>query len=205
MASKKKLSFDDKRRKLQELFFETKDFWSLKEIEKKASKEKGIVMQTVKEVLDSLVSDNLVTTDKIGTSNYYWAFPSTALQARKNKLNDLEAELNAIRARNSDIMALVEKAKYGREESESRANLLQELLAAETLRSDNLAELQAYKDSDPVLLEAKAKAATNAKNAANRWTENMFMLQSYCSNNFNLDPRDFASQFGLPEEFDTFA
>lgn len=39
----------------------------------------GVVSQSVKEVLDSLVSDNLVQFDKIGTSNYFWSFPSTAL------------------------------------------------------------------------------------------------------------------------------
>ena len=37
-------------------------------------------MQSVKEVLQSLVDDNLVTCEKIGTSNYFWSFPSTAVQ-----------------------------------------------------------------------------------------------------------------------------
>lgn len=40
-----------------------------------------LVAQTVKEVLDSLVADNLVICEKIGTSNYFWAFPSAALVA----------------------------------------------------------------------------------------------------------------------------
>lgn len=39
------------------------------------------VTNTVKDVLQSLVDDNLVNTDKIGTSNYYWSFPSSALQS----------------------------------------------------------------------------------------------------------------------------
>lgn len=34
---------------------------------------------SVKEVLQSLVDDNLVDTDKIGTSIYFWAYPSKAL------------------------------------------------------------------------------------------------------------------------------
>jgi hypothetical protein len=40
---------------------------------------KHIVSQSVKEVLDSLVADNLIQMDKIGTSNYFWSFPSAAL------------------------------------------------------------------------------------------------------------------------------
>jgi hypothetical protein len=69
------------------------DFWTLKELEKMAPKMKGIgtftnsatcavflcdvlcgfvvvvVGTTVKEILDSLVEDNIVTAEKIGTSN----------------------------------------------------------------------------------------------------------------------------------------
>ena len=87
-----------------------KEFYNFKELEKLAPKQKGIgtprllrafawrdlanrhflpcglarsaraVAQSVKEVLDSLLADNIVDTDKIGTSVYYWAFPSKASQ-----------------------------------------------------------------------------------------------------------------------------
>lgn len=55
-----------------------KDFFNLKELEKIAPKEKGIISQSVKEVVQSLVDDGLVDTDKIGSSVYFWAFPSKA-------------------------------------------------------------------------------------------------------------------------------
>lgn len=45
---------------------------------------------SVKDVLQSLVDDNMVDSERVGTSNYYWAFPSKALHARKRKLQDLE-------------------------------------------------------------------------------------------------------------------
>lgn len=47
----------------------------LQELEKIAPKEKGIIAQSVKEVVQCLVDDGLVDTDKIGTSIYFWAFP----------------------------------------------------------------------------------------------------------------------------------
>ena len=73
-------------------------------------KQKGIVSQSIKEVLDSLVvrhflllpyplkqaskqSDSLVTLEKIGTGNYYWAFPSSAGQARVVKLKELQEDI----------------------------------------------------------------------------------------------------------------
>lgn len=63
-----------------DFFYEKRDFFQLKELEKMLPKEKGIVAQTVKDVVQSLVDDRLVTAEKIGTSNYFWSFPSTALQ-----------------------------------------------------------------------------------------------------------------------------
>jgi len=55
---------------------------------------------SVKEVLQSLVDDNMVDTERVGTSNYYWAFPSKALHARKRRLEELERQ---VRASLSDI------------------------------------------------------------------------------------------------------
>jgi len=90
---KKGLSLEDKRKRMMEIFYESKDVFLLKDIEKIAPKTKGITSMSVKEVLTSLVDDGLVDTDKIGTSVYFWAFPSKASQARKRKLENSEQKL----------------------------------------------------------------------------------------------------------------
>ena len=64
--------------------------YRLKNLEKIASKMKGITSMSVKDVVTSLVDDGLVDTEKIGTSVYFWAFPSKASQARKRKLEIAE-------------------------------------------------------------------------------------------------------------------
>ena len=65
---------------MQWRFFLQKDFYQLKELERMCQKEKGITSMSVKEILTSLVDDGMVDTDKIGTSVYFWAFPSKASQ-----------------------------------------------------------------------------------------------------------------------------
>ena len=60
--------------------FLQKDFFQLKELEKQCQKEKGITSMSVKDILTSLVDDGMVDTEKIGTSVYFWAFPSKASQ-----------------------------------------------------------------------------------------------------------------------------
>uniref|UniRef100_A0A663LNF4 Meiotic nuclear divisions 1 n=1 Tax=Athene cunicularia TaxID=194338 RepID=A0A663LNF4_ATHCN len=92
-SKKKGLSFEEKRVRMMEIFFETKDVFQLKDLEKIAPKEKGITSVSVKEILQSLVDDGMVDTDRIGTSNYFWAFPSKALHARKRKLEELESQV----------------------------------------------------------------------------------------------------------------
>lgn len=46
----------------------------LQELEKITLKEKGIISQSVKEILQSLVDDGFVDSEKIGTSIYFWSF-----------------------------------------------------------------------------------------------------------------------------------
>ena len=87
---KKGLSLEEKRKKMMEIFYETKDVFLLKDLEKIAPKMKGITSMSVKDVVTSLVDDGLDDTNNIGTSVYIWAFPSKASQARKRKLEMAE-------------------------------------------------------------------------------------------------------------------
>ena len=85
MAKGKGLSFEEKRRRMLDIFNNDPSFFHLKDIEKLGIK-KGIIYQSIKDVLDSLVNDNLVESEKIGSSNFFWALPSKIYQAKKNKL-----------------------------------------------------------------------------------------------------------------------
>lgn len=93
MSKKKGLSLEEKRKRMLDIFYESKDVFLLKDLEKIAPKQKGIISQSVKDVVQSLVDDNLVDTDKIGTSVYFWAFPSKALAQRQAKLSALQDKL----------------------------------------------------------------------------------------------------------------
>ena len=64
----------DKRITVLAMLHESREPWLLKDVEKAASK-RGVVIQAVKDVVQSLVDDDLVHVDKIGTMNWYWAFP----------------------------------------------------------------------------------------------------------------------------------
>ena len=57
------------------MFYDKKEVLNLKEVEKFGAK-KGIVLQSVKDVNQSLIDDNLVCTDRVGIGCFFWALPS---------------------------------------------------------------------------------------------------------------------------------
>ncbi|KAJ3402852.1 Meiotic nuclear division protein 1, partial [Chytridiales sp. JEL 0842] len=201
-GAKKPMKVEEKRVKLLQMFHETKDVFQLKEVEKEGSK-RGIVLNTVKEVLESLVADNLVKSEKIGTSNYFWSFPGEALVAKKRKLEKLAEEVVTAKKRHLELDAAIAKEKTMRNETEERQQLLAKVLALEKEQKAMKAELLQFKECDPAVLEAKEKLAKIAKTAANRWTDNIFSLQSYCSRMYNLAAEDFNKMLNIPDDFDT--
>ena len=151
----------------------------------------------------SLVDDGLVQMDKIGTSNYFWSFPSAAIQTKKNKLSELEAKLQKETERKTKLTQSIEESKSGREDSQERAELLQKLKEQQALSKELNQELKKYQDNDPVAYKEKVKSVAIAKEAANRWTENIWEIKSYCINNFGMEASLFDQQFGMKDDFDT--
>lgn len=68
----------------------------MQDMEKLASKE-GVVLQTVKEVLQSLVDDDMVHQDRIGASNYFWCgFSMLHIPPQLTGLKCIECAINHI-------------------------------------------------------------------------------------------------------------
>ncbi|CAJ1052598.1 meiotic nuclear division protein 1 homolog [Xyrichtys novacula] len=202
MSKKKGLSFEEKRTRMMEIFFDSKDVFQLKDIEKIAPKTKGIAPMTVKEVLQSLVDDNMVDCERVGTSNYYWAFPSKALNARNNKLEELQKQRSEAKQRKATLEKAVEKAKLGREDTADRSSLLKELEALREEKTQLVAELEKYRECDPEVVEEIRKSNVVAKEAVSRWTDNVFAIKSWTKKKFTFDDSSINKAFGIPEDFD---
>ncbi|XP_037114911.1 meiotic nuclear division protein 1 homolog [Syngnathus acus] len=202
MSKKKGLSFEEKRSRMMEIFFETKDVFQLKDIEKIAPKTKGIQAMTVKDVLKSLVDDNMVDCERIGTSNYYWAFPSKALHARELKLEELDKQVSEAKQRQTSLQDAIGKAKEGRQDTKERSTMLKELQALKDERAQLQTELDKYEECDPQVVEQMRKSNVVAKEAVSRWTDNVFAIKSWIKKKFTFDDSRIDQAFGIPEDFD---
>ncbi|KAJ0745624.1 putative mnd1, HTH domain-containing protein [Helianthus annuus] len=101
-----------------QIFYDSQDFYLLKELEKLGPR-KGVISQSVKDVVQSLVDDDLVSKDKIGTSVYFWSLPSCAGNQLRNVSKKLESELESSRKRHVELVDQCESLKKGREDSVS--------------------------------------------------------------------------------------
>jgi len=202
MSKKKGLSFEEKRDRMLEIFYTYKDVYQLKDLERICPKEKGIISQSVKEVLTSLCDDGMVDTEKVGTSVYFWAFPSKALNIRKVKIDDLEAKLNQMRNKKIALENQIAQAKVGKEESVERIEIIEALQQRLQKKQALNSELERLRECDPQHLRQMKQESVLAVEASNRWTDNLFALRPWCRNKFSIEESQFNKQFEIPEDLD---
>lgn len=204
MSKKRGLSLEEKREKMLQIFYDSQDFFLLKELEKMGPK-KGVITQSVKDVIQSLVDDDLVLKDKIGTSVYFWSLPSCAGNQLRNVHRKLDSELESGKKRLAELVEQCDALKKGREESDEREEALGELKTIEQKFRELKDEMGQYADNDPAAFEAMKKAIEVAHAAANRWTDNIFTLRQWCSNNFPQAKEQLEHLYkeaGISDDFD---
>lgn len=204
MPPRKGMSHDDKMITMQRLMMESKDVWTLKELEKECPK-KGITAMSVKDILQELVDNDLVSFDKIGSGNFYWCFPSEAYNRRQVAREKLAASISSMEEEIAQLEAQITELEPGREDSEERTQLDSEISEIQKQLDEVSLISQNYEALNPEAIRTAQRQADIAFNAANRWTDNIFTIKSWCIKKFNIQSAMFDKNFGLDETFDYFA
>ncbi|KAF5397280.1 Meiotic nuclear division protein 1 [Paragonimus heterotremus] len=164
---------------MMEFFYEKRDFFQLKEIERLCSKEKGINAMSVKDVLMSLVHDGMVDTDKIGTCVYFWAFPNKAAHKHKNTLQKLKDDIRLTEQQSAKCQLALDQLNSARPDTAERRELLEELQRKRAILEQLSSELCQLRKFDPKLLDSLKRDRLIALSAANRWTGMDFPIFSF--------------------------
>lgn len=183
MAKRKGMSLEEKRQTLLDVFHSSKDIFSLKEVEKQGSA-RGVVLQSVKEVLQSLVDDDLVHGEKIGTSNFFWSFPSEAAVKLDAQLAAAATRLKAKQAEREALEKQVAASRAGKEDSEERQQLGAQLAALQAEVAAQAEELAEYAGNDPDRYDNLKEASKLACDSANRWIDNTESLRDWLKKKF---------------------
>ena len=194
---KKGLSRDEKLQRLQELLHDTKTAMTLKELEQRCYKEKGIVANTVKDIAAELQADGLIMCEKIGSSNYYWSFPSQALLVRRQKTEVLEEEVNKLKRRRDELQDVQQALEDERVEGDDneRTTKLQKLATLREEEGAVDAEVGALSANDPALIAAVEKDIKEAKTSAERWTDNLYTIKGIFKEKTGCTEEQFDGNF----------
>ena len=206
MAEKKKkgVSAAEKRERLLTMFRESKEVYTMAEVEKEGPKT-GVVRSAVMDVNQALIDDGLVESEKIGSTLYCWSFPSKHVQQVGVQSIELTENLQSETAALGDTKLKLEAAKSCREESEARDAKLRLLSSLKRTISELEGELEGLREVDPVEIARQAEVTETCKKSANRWTDNIHEVRSWLVKKRNMSTKEASSlmkQLGCSSEVD---
>jgi len=203
MGGTKRMSAEEKRKTMLSIYHKTKQVYTEKEISALAAKA-GINANTVVDINNSLVDDGLVDKEKIGGSNFFWSFPGKKDRQMQIKHEQTIANIESIKKRIMEANVKLADAQRGREEGENneRAQKLQKLdkLSKQKLNAEK--ELETLKQNDPQALADLYHELKLCKEAANRWTDNIFSCQDYLVKKRGMMKKEAQKFIGITQAFD---
>ncbi|KAI5968252.1 MND1 [Candida margitis] len=198
MTPKKTVSHEEKLELLHTWFQSAHDFYTLKEIEQKASKACKIPSIQVKELVSNLVDEGLIQQEKSGTTNLYWSFQYTTT---KNKIgrarriqHDLEAKRKLSQQMQKDLEVL--RAERSVDALPERENQLQEL-------SNLQADIDQLTEQNKQL--EQYQQIENLKTSIEFFTDSIETILSWLSTKSGISKVELRKEFGIPENLDDSA
>ncbi|KAJ8669308.1 hypothetical protein QAD02_000567 [Eretmocerus hayati] len=202
MSKRKRVTADEKRTLMLQFFHETKEFYTLKEMEAVLPKKCGIIQQSIKDVLQGLVDDGLVHSDKIGTIVYFWSFPGERIPALEAQIGETGRKILTLETKLERLKSDIQKEESNKEDFERTKALIEEIDVLKKKESELKQQIMKFSDADPEVIAAINKKIKIYKDGANTWTDNIFNLKTWCSNKFNIEEAELNKQFHIPEDLD---
>lgn len=197
----KRVSTDEKLDKILAMFKQTPEIYSLKDLEKKISKECGISTMIIPDLLKKLQDEDLISVEKCGTSNVYWCFPyskhhSYSCDTEKAILSieGYKEEIEKKKKQIGDINKLIDDP-----EREGLIKVYNEL-------KKRILEIEEEKKHQEVCSIEEynkfIKEIEEMKKQINKTTDDIFTIQGYAVGKFGIGRKDFNKNFGVNDEMD---
>lgn len=204
MSKRKGMSAEDKRTALLGMYHASKTVYTLQEVEKEGPKT-GVVRSAVLDVNQQLVDDGLVETDKIGSTGYYWSFPSKRVQNVSLQSSGLEEEIKLETSELAETHKKVKVVRESRVESASRDAQLKQLSSLKQEIAALEGQVEVLKENDPEEVARQTAIVDMCKTAANRWTDNLLELRSWLVKKKGMSSKEAVNtlkQMGVPENLE---
>ncbi|GAX25805.1 hypothetical protein FisN_9Lh006 [Fistulifera solaris] len=199
----KRMSLEEKRKTILSIYHNTKQVYTEKEMSVLAAKA-GVNANAFTDVHNGLVEDDLVDKDKIGGSNFFWSFPAKKDRMMQLQHQDRLKNIEKLKIDLTEAQAQLADAKRGREEDDdgTRARKLARLQEISSLMKPLETELVFLKENDPQALADLQHELKLCREAANRWTDNIFNAQSYLVKKRGFGKKAANKLLGITDSFD---
>ncbi|KAG5860328.1 Mnd1-like meiotic recombination protein [Encephalitozoon hellem] len=196
-----KMKADQKKTILLDIIRGSKSFFKLQELESLGSK-KGIVVNTIKDILQQLVDDGLVTVEKVGSSNLYWSFASDGVQKKKLRCKGLAEECKSMSEEVLRKREYLESERAAKNYTKERRELESKLNALSKIEEEQREELSKFEETDPTVYDKLIADRREVVDEYNKIIDNIFIIQDYICNKFSMEKSEFNSSFGIPQDLD---
>lgn len=183
------------------IFQEKREFFQAKEIEKIAAK-KGLNEKAFKDTLKNLLDENLVTSEKLGISNYFWSFKKDEGRNLQEKEAELKKSKQNLQSELDQTKNLYEAESRTRVQSKEREEMIDMMKQLDVVINKQENEMKHYAECDPRVFESRKEEITKTKVEINKITDDIFELQSYVCNKFGMERKDFNKNFNVDDEMD---
>lgn len=129
-----------------------KSFFHMKDLEKILPKAKGITPMSVKDVIQSLVDDDRLMTEKVGSSSFYWCFDSQLV----NSLGELYFLIHFL-----GLFSKLQSHQFKYYSDSSTTKLKVELAQLNAETKTKADKLKFFKDNDEDISEEELQILKN--------------------------------------------
>ncbi|KAI5159841.1 hypothetical protein NEAUS03_0636 [Nematocida ausubeli] len=198
MSRAKPLSMEEKTKRVLSLLQEKDDVFNMKDLEKICQKEKGVVPQSMKEVLDILISERKAKEKKVGATKYYWSFRSDLKLHKEAEIRKLIDE-NASLSKNKEILAEELSTLKENRSSPEREEMIKQLEEKKKELESVNQTVAVMNENDPAKIESLKEELSNVQKDLDEWAEAFNALQCYIRQSFNLSHSMFTEAFGISQ------
>lgn len=194
MPPKKGLSQEEKLQSLLTWFQASHSFYTIKEVEQKASKACKISSMQIKELVTSLVNESLIEQEKCGTTNLFWSFQYTAHKKKLQMQDQLKQTIIKLQAEKNNLAVDLQNSVFERDNlNYSRDDQIR--------RCNQLAQEMAVLEEQLKLTKQK-ETIENLVQSIEFFNELIELVLSYLSHRSGASVSVLKNEFGIPLELE---
>ncbi|VEV58330.1 meiotic nuclear division protein 1, putative [Plasmodium vinckei vinckei] len=202
---KKGKSNEDKKLILYDIMLESESFFILKELEALAPK-KGIRSIFVKDLVQQLIDDNKIKSEKVGAQNVFWILKteeSSILQNKYQELKDKKEEYGELATVEKEIYAKLENSLSLK--NDELKDILKEVKKILDSIEIKKSELDKLKKTDIRQIEKMKIQSNFATESIERWNNNIFLLKQWIQDRTKNSGDIVDRLLGIKDIFDNWS